>query len=48
LRLSIDTDHIEGLAAGRDALRARVGAAEFITDNEKRLWGGRTCREMKK
>ena len=36
LRLDIDTDRIEGLAAERDSLWARVGAAGFLTDDEKR------------
>lgn len=36
LRLSIDTDRIEGLAAERDALWARIGAAGFLSDDEKR------------
>ena len=36
LRLSFDTDRIEGLAAERDALWARIGAADFLSDDEKR------------
>jgi len=36
LRLSIDVDQIEGLAAEREALWARIGAADFLTDDEKR------------
>ena len=36
LRLWYDADQIEGLSAERDALWARVGAAEFLTDDEKR------------
>ena len=36
LRLSFDTDQIEGLAAERDSLWARVGAADFLADDEKR------------
>ena len=36
LRLWFDADQVEGLAADRNALWARVGAAEFLTDDEKR------------
>lgn len=36
LRLWFDADRIEGLAAEREALWARVGAAAFITEDEKR------------
>jgi HK97 family phage portal protein len=36
LVLSVDTDRIEALAADRAALWARVGAASFLTDDEKR------------
>ena len=36
LRLSFDTDQVEGLAAERDALWARIGAADFLGDDEKR------------
>lgn len=36
LRLWFDADQIEGLAAEREALWARVGAAGFLTDDEKR------------
>ncbi|MBL8578997.1 MAG: phage portal protein [Mesorhizobium sp.] len=36
LQLWYDADQIEGLAADRDALWARVGAAGFLTDDEKR------------
>jgi HK97 family phage portal protein len=36
LRLWFDADRIEGLAAERDALWARLGAAGFLTDDEKR------------
>ena len=31
-----DADQVEGLSSERDALWARVGAAEFLTDDEKR------------
>jgi HK97 family phage portal protein len=44
LRLWYDADQIEGLAADRDALWARIGAADFLTDDEKRQavgYGGR-------
>lgn len=36
LRLWFDADQVEGLAAERDALWARVGAADFLSDEEKR------------
>ncbi|WP_185983133.1 phage portal protein [Aureimonas mangrovi] len=36
LRLGFDADRIEGLAAEREALWARIGAAGFLTDEEKR------------
>jgi HK97 family phage portal protein len=36
LRLWYDADQVEGLAGERDALWARVGAASFLTDDEKR------------
>ncbi len=36
LRLACDADQIEGLAAEREALWARVSAADFLSDDEKR------------
>jgi HK97 family phage portal protein len=36
LRLGFDTDAIEALSTEREALWARVGAAGFLTDDEKR------------
>jgi HK97 family phage portal protein len=36
VRLWFDADGIEGLAAERDALWARVSAASFLSDDEKR------------
>ncbi|EKF19784.1 phage portal protein [Nitratireductor pacificus] len=36
LRLWFDADAIEGLAAEREALWSRVGAADFLSDEEKR------------
>ena len=36
LRLVHDADQVDGLAAEREALWARVGAADFLTDDEKR------------
>ncbi|MNE65873.1 hypothetical protein D3C80_1613930 [compost metagenome] len=36
LRLEPDLDRIAGLSAEREALWARVGAAGFLTDDEKR------------
>ena len=36
LRLWYDADRIDGLASEREALWARVGAAGFLTDDEKR------------
>jgi len=44
LRLWYDADTVEGLSGERDALWARVGAAGFLTDDEKREavgYGGR-------
>ncbi|MFL9826861.1 phage portal protein [Rhodoplanes sp. SY1] len=40
LRLEIDTDRIDALAADRAALWERVGAAAFLTVNEKRAMLG--------
>jgi HK97 family phage portal protein len=45
LRLWFDADQIEGLSAERDALWARVGAAPFLTDEEKREAVGYGNRE---
>ncbi|MGG7518507.1 phage portal protein [Allorhizobium undicola] len=36
LRLAPDLDQVEGLSLERDALWARVGAADFLSDEEKR------------
>ena len=36
LRLACDADQIEGLAAEREALWARVAGADFLSDDEKR------------
>jgi HK97 family phage portal protein len=36
LRLSYDADQVDGLAAEREALWARLDAADFLTDDEKR------------
>jgi len=36
LRLGFDADQLEGLAADRDALWARIGAANFLSNEEKR------------
>ncbi|MEI7598972.1 MAG: phage portal protein [Aestuariivirga sp.] len=36
LRLAHDLDQVEALSADREALWARVGKAEFLTDDEKR------------
>ncbi len=36
LRLSFDADRIEGLTAEREALWARIGAADFLSEDEKR------------
>ena len=44
LRLWYDADLVEGLSGERDSLWARVGAASFLTDDEKREmvgYGGR-------
>jgi hypothetical protein len=43
VRLWYDADQVEGLAGERDALWARIGAASFLTDDEKReagYWAG--------
>jgi phage portal protein BeeE len=37
LSLQVDLDHVPALAAERDQLWARVGAADFLTDAEKRV-----------
>jgi HK97 family phage portal protein len=37
LRLWYDADQVDGLSIERDALWARVGAADFLTDDEKRV-----------
>ncbi|MEZ5810873.1 MAG: phage portal protein [Rhizobiaceae bacterium] len=36
LRLRYDADRVDGLASDREALWARIGAADFLTDDEKR------------
>ena len=36
LRLAFDEDRLDGLAAERDALWSRVGAADFLSEDEKR------------
>lgn len=36
IRIDIDLDRVEGLAVERDALWARLEAASFLTENEKR------------
>jgi HK97 family phage portal protein len=36
LKLEIDPDQVEALSSEREALWARVGAASFLTDDEKR------------
>jgi phage portal protein BeeE len=36
LRLGFDADRIEALSAEREALWARVGAADYLTTDEKR------------
>ena len=37
LQLSFDSDAIDALSADREALWARLEAASFLTDDEKRL-----------
>ena len=37
LRLWFDTDQVDALSADREALWARIGAADFLTVNEKRI-----------
>jgi HK97 family phage portal protein len=44
-RLGYDTDQVEGLAADRDALWARIGAADFLSDAEKREAVGYGARD---
>ena len=36
MRLGFDADRIEGLSAEREALWARIGGADFLTEDEKR------------
>ena len=36
LKIDYDADRLPGLSAERDALWARVGAADFLSDEEKR------------
>jgi phage portal protein BeeE len=45
LRLGFDVDAIEALSAEREALWARVGAAAFLSDDEKRVAVGYGARE---
>ncbi|MEJ1157992.1 phage portal protein [Prosthecomicrobium sp. N25] len=45
LRLSLDTDQAPALSADRDALWSRVGAAEFLSEDEKRIAVGYGPRE---
>ncbi|WP_442578522.1 phage portal protein [Mesorhizobium sp. ASY16-5R] len=45
LRLWYDADQVDGLSAEREALWARVGAAGFLTDDEKREAVGYGSRE---
>jgi HK97 family phage portal protein len=44
LRLGFDVDAIEALSAEREALWARVGAAAFLSDDEKRIAVGYGAR----
>jgi phage portal protein BeeE len=45
LKLWYDADLVEGLTAERDALWARVGAASFLSDDEKREMVGYGSRD---
>lgn len=45
IRLWFDADAVEGLAAEREALWRRLGAADFLTDDEKRQAVGYAPRE---
>ena len=45
LRLWYDADLVEGLSGERDSLWARVGAASFLTDDEKREMVGYGSRQ---
>jgi HK97 family phage portal protein len=47
LRLWFDADQIEGLSAERDALWARLAAADFLSDDEKREAVGYQRRRVK-
>jgi HK97 family phage portal protein len=40
LRLSFDTDQVEGLSVDREALWSRLEAASFLTEDEKRVAAG--------
>jgi HK97 family phage portal protein len=44
LRLGFDTDAVEALSVDREALWRRVGAADFLTDDEKRVAVGYGAR----
>ncbi len=46
LRLWYDADRVDGLSGERDALWARVGAATFLSDDEKRDAVGYQPRDM--
>ena len=45
LKLWYDADLVEGLTAERNALWARVGAASFLSDDEKREMVGYGSRD---
>ncbi|MEF2546745.1 phage portal protein [Aurantimonas sp. E1-2-R+4] len=45
LRLGVDLDQVDGLSAEREALWARVGAADFLTRSEKRVAVGYGAEE---
>jgi HK97 family phage portal protein len=45
LRLDFDADKVEGIAADRTSLWQRIGAADFLTDDEKREAVGYGPRE---
>lgn len=46
VRLGFDTDRVDALASEREALWSRVGAATFLSDDEKRQAVGYGAREV--
>lgn len=51
MRLGVDLDQIEALSSEREALWSRIGAASFLTDDEKRMavgYGGDPIKDGNK